>query len=357
LALLAVAVSVMLACGAALAATVNGDAASNTITGTDATDVLYGYGGDDNISGGSSADRMFGGEGNDQLFGTDKYQSGVTDRETDSVDGSDRLEGELGDDMVVGASGADTLRGGPGADTLIEGPANDAAQDTVEADPTSFTNGPPPESANWNDNINVASSPARKDYVNCGPGTDEVEADALDVINANCETVNVIDPTIVTTAQPSSDEAAHANSDTPPAYPVSSTETFAEEPAGADPAANDDGATAPTGGEASAALIRGFNCWAAPRYRGATYCSRAYLSRREGWGLGVNSTQGRWIYYRAEYPWIRDVDGYLNGATWDDYDVIDEYSSTAIDAYIYMRTSCYSKCWKWTWVDGYKHYW
>lgn len=265
------------------------------------------------------------------------------------------LKAGNGDDTVIGASGADTLRGGPGADTIIEGPVNDATQDTIEADPTVFSGGPPPDADTWNDKINVASTPAHKDIVNCGPGTDEVEADPLDVVNSNCETVEIVDPSIGV-ASPSAGEAAAADEGAAAPPKAMSTEAFPQE--AADPMVPDDGNTTPppTTGGASPARAAGFGCWAAPIYRGATWCARAYLDHADGWGLGLNGTYPRrWIAYRADYPFIRDVSGLLH-PVWNEYDEVDDYSSTALDPDIYMKTSCLSNCWKWTWVSGYKWY-
>lgn len=329
----------LLAYGVAVAATITGDADANEITGTNDADSLYGYGGDDNVSGGSAADRIYGGDGNDLLFGTDKYQSGVNDGSQTSVDGNDRIEGENGDDNLVGASGADTLRGGPGADTIAEGPANDAAADIIEADPTFFSGGPPPESATWNDKIDVVSVPARKDTVNCGPGTDEVQADPLDVVNSNCENVEVIEPVVPDVTVGSEQE-----------FPdVISTE--GDEATTNDPDSSETPDATPSGYRYNASI----QCWAAPWYRGATRCATAYVYPGEWVGIGAFSTsQDRWIYGSA---WIY---GDKKGAGrirkgYDNHDWL-YYSTFGVNSGIYGRTSCWSTCGKWTWWDGWVDY-
>lgn len=317
------AIAALLACGAAVAATISGDAGANEITGTENIDTLYGYGGDDTISGGSAADRIYGGDGNDELFGTDEYQSGINDGEQTSIDGNDRIEGEKGDDVLVGASGADTLRGGPGADTIIEGPVNDAAQDTIEADPTYFSGEPPPDAGAWNDKINVASAPARKDNVNCGPGIDEVQADSLDVVNANCENVEVISPTVSVMPSSAAESAAADDNGTEIPPKVTSTEAFPEE--AVDPMTGDDGniESPYAEGEASSARRAGFSCYTAPWFRGATYCTRAYLDVGMGWGLVVLDTNpDRWIYYEARYTFLPDASGFLH-RRFDLFDAVD----------------------------------
>lgn len=319
--------AVVLACGVAVAATISGDTGPNTIMGTAEADSLYGYGGDDHMSGGSAADRLFGGDGNDELFGTDKYQTGVADGNQTSVDGNDRVEGEKGDDTVVGASGADTLRGGPGADTIVDGPANDLAQDLIEADPTYFSTGPPPESDAWNDKINVLNEPAAKDTVNCGPGTDEVQADPLDVVNANCESVEVVDPANFDkpTIDPATGEA-------PPT--VVSSDELGGTPG--EPDLTDGGY--PATGNINAEGTKIIYCWSPGYYKAVRWCGRKWVGYGQRLGVGVRWTKPNpWIYFYA-WDW-----GSWVGRTADiheSYDTFDllmanDYAvnGTTVDAY------------------------
>ena len=309
--LLTIVASVVLACGMAVAATISGDANANNITGTAEIDSLFGYAGDDTISGGSAADRIFGGDGNDSLFGTDKDQTGVSDGNKTSADGNDRVEGEKGDDTVVGATGADTLRGGPGSDTIIEGPVNDAAQDIVEGDPTYYSSGPPPESVNWNDNINVFSQPASKDTVNCGPGTDTVQADPLDVVNANCENVEVMNPADVAT--PASSEPDPTTGEVPPLV-VSSDDAPASPE---DPLYNGGDVEPQTGGDsATTQAVLGITCYPPGYYRASVFCGKMYVPIGRYLAVGMNHTNpDQWVNFLGQRY------GYRVGSTrlFDDY--------------------------------------
>jgi Ca2+-binding RTX toxin-like protein len=89
------------------------------------------------LLGGPGADRLAGGPAGDQLSGDD------------------------GDDVLAGEGGADLLVGGDGADDV----AGDAGGDDVRV----------------RDGI--------RDDVRCGDGADSVEADSVDAVAADCETV------------------------------------------------------------------------------------------------------------------------------------------------------------------------
>ena len=95
---------------------------------------------------------MKGGPGNDELEGGDD---------------SDRLEGEDGNDSLEGGAGSDVLIGGLGADVLLGGSGNDVIT-AREAFGTA----------------SVA------DTVNCGSGSDFLEADLKDVKPVACEQVD-----------------------------------------------------------------------------------------------------------------------------------------------------------------------
>lgn len=100
----------------------------------------------DRLFGGAKADQLRGLGGDDVIFG----------RAGDDLllggDGADRLYGELGDDLLVGGADADRLYGGQGRDRM-------RVRDGV------------------------------RDEVQCGPGTDRVRADRLDVLH-DCEHVD-----------------------------------------------------------------------------------------------------------------------------------------------------------------------
>lgn len=160
-------ISIILASGMALAATIVGDNNANTITGTADPDTLLGYGGDDTITGLGGTDTVSGGDGDDNLYGGNESMAAGFD---------DNVTGGAGNDSLTGGPGADDLVGGPGNDIILEGPINDAAADSVSG-------------GAGNDSIKVASSPASKDSVACGDGVDEVEADSLDAVSPDCENV------------------------------------------------------------------------------------------------------------------------------------------------------------------------
>lgn len=169
--IVAVTVSVFIATGVAVAATIQGGDGNNNITGTNKNDELYGGKGDDTISGLAGSDDIRGQNGSDRLFGYSEGQTTQTDR--DFVAGGD------GQDLLVGSAGADELYGGSGNDRIISGPYEDAAEDAVNG-------------GDGNDNISVANLPASRDTATCGIGADTVVADSLDQIANDCEDVERI---------------------------------------------------------------------------------------------------------------------------------------------------------------------
>lgn len=327
--------------GVALAQSTGGDQADD-ISGTNTADTLNGYAGNDTIRGGSSADRINGGDDNDMLFGTDEFQSGLKDGTQTSVDGNDRIDGGNGDDWVVGASASDTLRGGPGADTITEGPVNDSVADTIEADPTIFSGGPPPEAETWNDNISVASMPASKDYVNCGPGTDSVQADPLDVLNANCENVEIVDP------KPSAPITVQGETGPEAAPAVASTEgdSIAEVLNGGDTPEDPSETPPEPEGTINEQFGDHFRCWAPRAFAGDNWCAttrwvglfdRAFIHHRD-----ANPT--KWVRFniiQSDKGWIRSRTLHEN---WGGDATIWYGFGYAHFLHIRARTSCWSNC-------------
>jgi hypothetical protein len=89
----------------------------------------------------------------------------------------DRLAGGAGDDVLDGDGGWDTLLGGPGNDVLIGRGDPDllvggAGRDRIDAGRFADT---------------VRARDGWRDTIDCGPGIDTVEADANDVVAADCE--------------------------------------------------------------------------------------------------------------------------------------------------------------------------
>jgi Ca2+-binding RTX toxin-like protein len=94
-------------------------------------------------------------------------------------DSPDAIDGGAGDDDLNGGNGADTITGGPGKDQIV-GDATAGGCYVIGYLGTCKTP--------WgNDTINAQDGEA--DNVDCGPGTDTANVDAIDVV-ANCETVN-----------------------------------------------------------------------------------------------------------------------------------------------------------------------
>jgi Ca2+-binding RTX toxin-like protein len=107
-----------------------GGSAGDTLVGTSARNLLDGNGGNDDIFGGGNVDTLLGGPGQDFLQGDA---------------GADNMQGEDGNDVLVGDPLArDNFNGGAGADEI------------------------------------VGNTDGRAELVNCGPGTDTVEANDED---------------------------------------------------------------------------------------------------------------------------------------------------------------------------------
>jgi len=104
-----------------------------------------------------------------------------------------RIDAAGGDDVIQGGEGNDVVNGGPGNDDVDASFGDDVidpgpGRDTVFADLRGGDCGPL-----WckdpygNDVVNARDGEV--DSIDCGVGTDKVIADADDVVNANCETV------------------------------------------------------------------------------------------------------------------------------------------------------------------------
>jgi Ca2+-binding RTX toxin-like protein len=129
-----------------------------TFTGSDGPDVVSVL----NVSEGASAIAALG--------GSDTIQGG---------DSPDTIDGGAGDDALNGGNGNDTITGGPGRDQIV-GDATAGYCTLIGY----FGSCKTP----WgNDTINAQDGEA--DTIDCGPGTDTANVDAIDVV-ANCEMVN-----------------------------------------------------------------------------------------------------------------------------------------------------------------------
>jgi Ca2+-binding RTX toxin-like protein len=229
-----------------------GDALGETFDGGAGVDKITGDDGDDIIHGGADHDELEGQVGNDQVHGDDGDDTLAGDGIRDEA-GHDVIDGGAGYDNVeydwevesghhqppititedgaandgrpgendnvtsleeiylnapatlIGDAEADdytvfntdespsTLRGGGGGDTLTGGFGNDTitggpGRDTIYADvSSSYCNWIQCDLPHGNDAIDVRDGEA--DQVECGVGQDTVQADKLDTVSTDCETV------------------------------------------------------------------------------------------------------------------------------------------------------------------------
>ena len=219
--------------------TLYGGDGNDELKGLGGSDELYGEAGDDVVSGDShkapAADVIDGGPGIDRIDqdwndlsgtlvtltlggGADDGRPGEGDdvRGVEKVlsfnpvayggtDGADRIEvvqvdrastlaGGAGDDFLKTSDGADTIDGGAGADTIDAGYNDDTivggpGPDRIAGDHPTGECG-----IYWckypagNDTIDARDG--EKDSVTCGFGTDTVNADPIDTVAGDCETVN-----------------------------------------------------------------------------------------------------------------------------------------------------------------------
>jgi hypothetical protein len=117
---------VLVACGAALAASINCPTGpGGECNGTNQGDALYGTSGVDNMYGYRGSDLMYGYGGGDFMYGGD--ESGLGDKMSGGT-GADLVNGQGGNDLIEGGPGRDTLRTGTGSDRVE---AQDGTEDTI----------------------------------------------------------------------------------------------------------------------------------------------------------------------------------------------------------------------------------
>lgn len=172
---LAGAVALLVAAGAAFAATVE-CRVGLVCVGTDGPDELLGTGSRDEMEGRQGDDVLRGFGGFDKLIGD------RADRPDDPPDGNDRLFGNRGDDFLIGKGGSDLLKGGGGRDEIdasdLFNLVTNPGEDTVFG-------------GFGNDDVTRARD-GFKDTIDCGAGSEDrvLGYDAgLDVISPNCEFV------------------------------------------------------------------------------------------------------------------------------------------------------------------------
>ena len=121
----------------------------DTLVGDARANKLTGEGGRDELRGNAGNDRLVGGGGHNVFTG------GGSDDDT--------MVGGLGRDALFGERGADRMFGGLGGDRLAAGRGRDAVF-----------------AGRGNDRVNVRDG--RRDRVRCGPGSDLVRLDGLDLL-------------------------------------------------------------------------------------------------------------------------------------------------------------------------------
>jgi Ca2+-binding RTX toxin-like protein len=183
--LAAVAVTLVVASGLALAVNKVGTNGPDTLRGTNGDDNLVGRGGNDDIFGLGGRDNLLGGEGKDNVFGGNERRPSEGDKNLVGGEGNDRVLGGTGSDKQVGGPGNDLVDGGPGADDITGGDGTDLVFDGEQRrGPTDRLVG-----GDGNDFLGPINAPAGRDLVVCGDGFDRVWVDRKDVVAPDCEKV------------------------------------------------------------------------------------------------------------------------------------------------------------------------
>jgi hypothetical protein len=173
----AVALSLLVASGIALAVNKVGTQGRDFLKGTDGADHLIGKGEDDRIFSLAGKDTLIGGPGKDWMWAGGIRASHQDPKVTyTSSGGEKKLIGGTGNDVLWGGKGSDNAEGQDGNDLLVGGEYHHPVKDTLSG-------------GGGNDVFSVDNDPAGKDVVRCGGGFDWVFADRKDVVAADCEKV------------------------------------------------------------------------------------------------------------------------------------------------------------------------
>jgi Ca2+-binding RTX toxin-like protein len=201
--------------GDAGADTLNGGTENDTINAGAGNDTLRGDAGADTLNGGDDDDNLRGGLGNDTLNGnngtndvadygerttavTVTIGGGADDGNSDDgVAGSrdnvqtdvENVIGGTGGDTIGGSSAANTLDGGAGGDTVTGGDGTDT-----------ITGGAGSDSLDGQGDVDTLHARDQEaDQIACGAGSpDAVEADVIDSISVDCESVDRGPPVVTT---------------------------------------------------------------------------------------------------------------------------------------------------------------
>ena len=145
--LASVGAALLVAGGAAMAASINcPNASGGYCNGTSAGDGMYGTANVDRMYGLGGADLMYGYGSGDYMYGGDKMRGG---------NGADTMRGEGGGDALYGEGGDDTIGGGPGNDIVQGGYGNDTLNTGTGSD-------------------RVNAQDGQKDFITCIDGANDV---------------------------------------------------------------------------------------------------------------------------------------------------------------------------------------
>jgi hypothetical protein len=166
----AMAVTLVVASGVALAVNEIGTNGPDTLTGTNGNDNLLGRGGNDILFSLNGRDNLLGGRGKDIVLG-------LNERLNPSR-GDKNVKGGTGNDFVEGGRGSDNVLGDEGNDWLVDGPTREFSLDKVSG-------------GDGKDLFLVDNAPAAKDIASCGGGFDRILADRKDLVAPDCERVRI----------------------------------------------------------------------------------------------------------------------------------------------------------------------
>jgi len=173
---------------ASIGAWVSAGDGNDRLTGGAYGEGLFGGPGDDLLDGGFGPDFIVGDDGRDRVtyaartaplnVSIGSYWTGGQDGESDYVSSTvEEVVGGSADDTLTGSGAANTLIGGPGNDTLDGRDGNDVLEGGGGVDRLDAGNG----------DDTLRSRDGAADTVNCGAGTDSIDADTTDTIAADCE--------------------------------------------------------------------------------------------------------------------------------------------------------------------------
>lgn len=172
-----------------------GGDAPETIPGTGVADGIFGGGGTDKITGLGDDDCLFGQVGNDRVEGGPGNDRANGDRDDDNVrgdGGEDDVRGQNGNDRVFGGPGNDTrVTGGAGDDFVAGGAGDDVLKGDGGNDVISLGGGADSVHAGGGADT-IEAKDGERDKIICGTGKDVAIVDAIDEVDADCNTVHVI---------------------------------------------------------------------------------------------------------------------------------------------------------------------